>query len=324
MWFRRIVVVAAPLAAACGLSVTGELVLDGADGGTPPGSSDDGGGAGDAAGPGDDAGVVVPEAGDPCAPCGFVTPPGFTLVGYGAPSIACPGDAGASDVVEGADASVACACAPASCTVLTKPGCLTGTIPTTYDTTSTATCGQTGGDLSANNGACVTSGGTFGQHTGIGAPAPVGTGTCTSMAVANKAAAVPSATRVCAGTTCEALCNEGLDAGLRACASADGDVPCPNGFSFRRVVGTDFDVACGNCAACSVTATACSGTTTFYTDNACNNGLKAFASGACLSAAGASFSSYKWSGSATGTACNPSGPPHGTVTLVGPRTICCK
>jgi hypothetical protein len=307
--------------AACGLSVTGATGEAGDDASSPPQPAPppDDGAAPDVA---DDVSVGVPEAGDPCEPCGFIAPSGWSLVAYGAQTLTCPAGT-PSDVVVNPNAANACTCSAASCTMTTKPGCNTGNIPTKYDDTGATKCDQTGSSLDANNGACKALGATFGAHAEIDAPTPTGTGTCTSKANANKAAATSTTSRVCSGGTCSEVCAPALAAGFAVCAAADGDVPCPGGLPTKHLVGADFDVACGNCTSCTVTATGCSGTMTFYSDGACNNNAKAFTSGACLSAGG-SAGSYKWAGTPTGLACNVSGAPAGTVTLTTPRTVCCK
>ncbi len=323
MRFLRIAVVAAPLAAACGLSVTGELVSGGADGGRQSGA--EAGTPGDI-GTGDDAGVLVPEAGDPCAPCGFLAPPGSVLVGLGPRTAACPDVDGSADIVDGPDASTVCSCSSASCTIGTKPSCTPTAIATTYDmSSSTASCDQAGAAIPGNGGNCNNfESGSFGDHAAILAPTPQGTGTCTAPATANKAAASAPKARMCAGEACDTLCTAGLAAGFKACAAFDGEVACPKALPDRHVVGSDFDVTCGNCGTCTVTATGCTGTATFYSDSFCNNLTKTLTTGTCTTTNQANFGSDKWTGTPTGLSCNPSNPPPGGATIQNKKTLCCK
>src|SRR5437868_6769868 len=109
--------------AACGLDVTGTLTtseggaLD--SGGTPPG-------------------IDASQACDGSA-CGLVVPPGWAVVTFGPRSASCAGGAMPTDVVEN-PAADAGACTCGTCQVLSPPSCSTGTIGTSFDTTSMPFC----------------------------------------------------------------------------------------------------------------------------------------------------------------------------------------
>jgi hypothetical protein len=308
---------------ACGLEFTGSgLAVD--EAGTSPVDVIDGGPDADGNLVEADGPAPPAEGGDPCAPCGFATPSGWSLVAYGIGSPTCPAPASPDDAIENADAGPgACACDAGACAITTTPTCTSGAISTLFDSTGAAKCDQSGTPLDASNGLCAPLAATLGKHTEIVAPAPVGGGTCSLVATPDKHGVSSTHARICRAATCSSVCT-GLPSALSACIAQAGDVACPSGFSARHTLGSDVAVTCGSCGACSVTASGCSGTMTFYSDGMCANDAVTLVAGACTVANGAAIGSYKWTGTPTGLACHTSAASAPSITLVGTTTVCCK
>lgn len=308
----------------CGLSVTGAVAeLDGGGDATVAWPDPSGGGPVVS----DVGGAHVPiDAGPACSSdaCGFDVPPGWSLVLF-ARSVATPCPTGfvtesvVTNVAAGPDA---CTCSSSSCILTSTPRCDEGTVGTKLDSGSTPTCGQTGASITLNGGNCTRLQARLGRHASINAPLPQGTGACTAAAIPNPAAMTSTAAHVCTSASCADVCGAPRAPGLERCLIAAGDQACPADVPNKTVIGTKASLTCDNCASCTVTATSCSGTISFYSDDACNNVLRTFTANVCADGDTA-FQSYKWTGT-TNVTCNPSGPPAPKVELEEQRTVCCK
>jgi hypothetical protein len=307
------------------------------------GSADLGADAADAAEPALDASSeTTPSVDDGSAgPCsleqGCITvPAGWTLIAVDPTQAAsCPNgfaQAGPTDVFEGPNVANACAC-PA-CTVTQKPDCASGAVKVFYDNGGGA-CASAGVPSQNNNnpgGQCGTDlfKGSATTDAKFVPPGPTGSASCTAAGQMNRQKVTfASKARVCrpdspASAKCMGnQCTPQLAAPYVACIQAAGNASCPSPFTSQHDVGTDVAVTCAACT-CSATAT-CSGTMTYYTDVACQNGATPFPADGLCHASGTtqSFSSYKYAGVAT-VACTIGIPPAAqSTTLVGKQTLCC-
>jgi hypothetical protein len=272
-----------------------------------------------------------------------VVPGGWTLVAV-APSQSqvCPSGFAASpplDVFENPNVSTACGCGP--CSVTIHPSCATGAVEVFFDvrTLGGFGCGLAGmPPQNANNpaGGCNTDlfhGNISGFDLRLAPPIATG-GSCTSPGVAStQNVTYGSAHRTCvpdsagsAGCTGN-VCSPNLPMPYRACiASSATAAVCPAGFPERHDVGTGVSLDCASCG-CKSTAT-CTGTMTFYTDSACQEGsLSIPADGSCRpsnSPPGTTYASYRYVGQASAVACQTTGSSTAqNVQLTGEEIICC-
>lgn len=286
----------------------------------------------------DDGGLTAPDAS-----LDFVKPDGWELVavapasgaaGGGAPP-ACPsGFDDASDVGTNPSATPnTCECA--TCTI-TKQGVCAGQPDVSVG--STVACGSPAGPGSYNNnppGGCNTDLNTALDRTNLYVKvklAPVTPGTCAAqpatphperVQMSNRRRVCDETSR-CVGNRCDATVPSPFSACL-ASAKGSGNQACPAEFPTKLVAGR-ADVTCNsnNCD-CTPSTTDCTGTLTYYKDNACTTGaVSVTADDTCRNPnTSGMYAAYKISATAT-TSCTADGPAPATVTAADVRTICCR
>jgi hypothetical protein len=121
--------------------------------------------------------------------------------------------------------------------------------------------------------------------------------------------------------------------GFNVCASKAGANACPANYNVSRQSGTS-DTDSRDCTACTCNLTACSSTVTISTNNNCVTGkfdsVASSGAGTCAglgnagpyNGGGAQY--YKSTAATGGCAIGSASVPTGTLTFVGPTTICCK
>lgn len=304
----------ASVVAACGGAADTSLLGDGGGGG----GGGDGGGGTDG---------VAPEGGGNCdvSKCANV-PAGFRVVSMVDPNAACPNGFDTSDLVTAPVASDgACTCA---CNVTTQPDCNTGPITRSLDQGTTPTCNYQATTFQANGGACSPINNTLYlsyPHYATNAPPPSG-GSCQYDATVDTQKITSSKARLCAPPT---SCPGAVCTGANVCVAQDGDVACPGDFPKKTLVGTSASADCSACGGSCSVAGQCTGTLSFFTDQACTQGKVDFtADGTCganPSSSGTGYTYYQWTGSVKGATCGGTAPTStATAKLDGETTVCCK
>ncbi len=269
----------------------------------------------------------------------IVVPTGWTLVAIDtvATPPACPtgfAGAAANDVVEGPNAG-ATACGCATCSIGTQPDCSSGAVKVAFDFGG-GQCGTAGSPPQNNNtpaGSCGTD-----MYTGtlnnlelkLTPSGPTG-GACTSAGALQKQnVTYAGRARVCqpdspAAAGCNGnQCTPTLPAAYSACIAMAGNQACPAPMTVKHRVGSDVSYTCAACP-CSVGAK-CSGTMTLYRDNQCTSMPHVLAVDDVCHPSGTnqSYSSYKYTGTASNVTCAPgAAPAPQNLALVGEETICC-
>jgi hypothetical protein len=253
MMVRRLALALVPLGLlACGLSLTGVAVDEGAEAGasSSSGAAASGSTSGDASGgPSGDSGPVVPI--DPCD-AGALPAQAFILVPS---SASCP--KGTTDrAVQTAPQAQAGACSCGTCTPSADPSCADSSFDWRWGGDNNCT---SGGPMSYNitaNNACINlqSGNNF-TLAGYNrwptiTPTP---GSCTATAVTDGTKVTATALRACTPTAGASVCGT-LGPGERLCAPATG--ACSGALSHAVTIGDTATVSCAACG-CSRTATQC-------------------------------------------------------------------
>ena len=291
------------LAAACGLSATGQLEIFG-DAGSPPGidasSVDGAANATDAGADGAltlcDSGlaqgaVLVPAEGGAC-------PPGTT-----------------ETIVQTNPQALASACGCGACTVTQEPSCAGANFVWTWGGSSSCTDGPAAYNVTADN-ACVQ---IFGSNTGLAAynkwdRLPAG-GTCTAPPAPTDAGVTATAVRQCVPNPTACPSPSTSD---RVCVPADPDGgACSGTFSVPLVVGDQTTVTCG---ACSCTRTGqCH--VEYHGNSTCTDKrYERNADGTCIATGSPSMQRIKVY--PTSLVCNTT-PGSATAGLANQRTLCC-
>ena len=112
--------------------------------------------------------------------------------------------------------------------------------------------------------------------------------------------------------------------GLSECIVHDGDVPCVDPFVNRHLVGDDFALGCSACS-CSVSGV-CKATVTFSSQQTCAVEATVTVDNACdvPSPTGGSYSYYAYQPNLASASCAITAKATPNITLVGPRTVCCR
>lgn len=284
-----------------------------------------------------DAGVDAPR--DAAAVCACTIPPpsGWTSVAYADDrSQPCTGDLLTLDLVTD-PAPTAAACTCESCKVATPP-CQTGTYSARFDTNVAPTCNQASlVTLQVNHGACFVTLGITQNHAQLVPPAPDGPATCTAGGVFAPDKTKSRPVRVCTarpgGRTCpcemERTPNDAGDASttdaavdaaaLTQCVQTIGNLACPDGFPKKHLLGTNVTGTCTGCG-CATTNVRCTGTATYYSDNACKTPIFVNTE-TCTATPGAYINSVRWTGTGAASCVTTPGTP--TLGLADTSTVCC-
>lgn len=232
-----------------------------------------------------------------------------------------------TDVQEGITAAAAtCGC---SCTT-TQPTCNTGNV--------TITAGQ-GGQCSqvTNQSQTATAGchaltqfATNNQSIKVTGPAPVG-GSC----AANPTKNVPMLSYQHSGRTCAYGGAGGIGCGMNvcipkaapavACVQMNGNNMCPTGYPVQHFIGTMVNDtrSCTACT-CNFSAGTCGGTTTFYTDNNCQNNAEAVVTdNACHGVSNRTWRTYQYAPTTNGSCTASMSSANGSATFSDLKTVCC-
>lgn len=257
--------------------------------------------------------------------CVASLPSGWTPLLSVPTAAACPGNFGQRDVV-GAPMAPPSACA-CGCMITTQPSCAKGgVIGIKYGTSG---CGLDWG-VWPNGGACTVSGFTN-VAAMLAVPLPTLTdGVCQSQPVADPSKITRAAARTCAAPSAcaEDVCEGHVPAGATACIAHDGDVPCPSGpFSARLgVFGDDLVLACSACGSCTVAAQCGAATLRYYGDASCTSQTASVPmNGTCSPTNASGFQiAYAYDAPVIGVSCAASGASSPSVSLISPRTLCCR
>jgi hypothetical protein len=246
MMVRRVALALVPLGVlACGLSVVGVSVGDGADGSASSSASSSGSASGEA-GSGDSGFVPI----DPCD--AGALPAGTFILG----SASCP--TGTTDrAVQTAPQAQAGACSCGTCTPATDPSCADPNFEWRWGNDNTCTSGGPMGYPVPANNACVklhSDGANFGLAGYNRWPTITPTaGSCTAPAMTDATKVTATALHACTPTAGASVCGT-LAPGQRLCAPANG--ACSGALSHAVTVGDTATVTCADCG-CSRTATQC-------------------------------------------------------------------
>jgi hypothetical protein len=119
---------------------------------------------------------------------------------------------------------------------------------------------------------------------------------------------------------CLPTCSADFCASPRRCILAEGDLPCPGGFTLLSQAGTGADPGCPGCG-CQVSPPGpCAGTVTVFDDDACDSGTSAtYPVAACNQSVLVQLTPPDASCTAV-----PPPPGAGDASLTGAKTICCR
>jgi hypothetical protein len=128
-------------------------------------------------------------------------------------------------------------------------------------------------------------------------------------------------------TVCVPGCTADYCGSSPRCVLAEGDVPCPTGFTLLSVAGTGADPGCGPCACDAGPPGICGGTITVYDGGSCTGGWATYPVGTCNQfSTTVNYESLivdlvPPTASCSSTSTTP-GP--GDASLLGVHTICCQ
>jgi hypothetical protein len=288
--------------AGCGvLSGLDNLSVDGGDGGASV----------DAADAADDSVSDAPSDVGSCEASTCGAPEGFQPVLFASDrATPCPTDSTTLDAVFDPQPPLnAC-----TCTCNYQPACFPQTLVYQYGNT---TCNSTQVTPLEVDGGCNSEGFVIQApvHVAVGPFPP--TNACTN-ALKTNGKATSSPARVCSISSCSTCAPP---TGFALCFSKTGDVPCLSSAS-KHLVGSDTQLACGACTACSSTAT-CRGTMQLFGDYACStNQQSVTADGTCQSTSNGGIGSVKYLPAVDQGMCTP-GTSAASATLTAPMTVCC-
>jgi len=205
-------------------------------------------------------------------------------------------------------------------------GCACGACTTSGTFACDAGVPISGGDncgddpfATATPGACINVNAT--QHLKAHAVQATGSIACSAPNDAGSGA-TSDPVLVCVPTSCTVdFCG-----GSSRCAMAEGEVPCPNGFSFFAHAGTGVDPGCAPCACEAGAPGACGGEVTAYFNDGCNASDDAgvFAVDSC-NYISAQYQSVVVSLTPPDASCSlTSSTLSGDASLIGEMTICCR
>jgi hypothetical protein len=126
-------------------------------------------------------------------------------------------------------------------------------------------------------------------------------------------------------TLCVPGCGTDYCQAGQRCIAADGELPCPTGYTLLVRAGQGAETSCAPCTCDAGPPGACTGTVAIYSDTACSDaGLLALYTAGSCNEYSSDYSSVLVQLAAPPPSCTAATAAEGDASLTGVKTICCR